>query len=68
MGGDLAGLADDAGGLVSGPPNRINSARVLMREAEETGPFHNFPGSYDEAIYSEGTRTVTPNFFNNRVR
>lgn len=25
---------------------------------------HNFPGSFDEKIFSEGTRTVTPDYFN----
>ncbi|MGH9181870.1 MAG: hypothetical protein ACRDY5_09165, partial [Acidimicrobiales bacterium] len=49
---------------VAGPPNRINSARVLIREAEEAGPFHNIPGSFDDAIYNQGTRTVVPDYFN----
>ncbi|MGH3117441.1 MAG: hypothetical protein ACRDQ2_10085 [Gaiellales bacterium] len=45
---------------------RIGSTRrgVLIREAEETGPFHNFPGSFDDAIYNQGTRTVVPDYFN----
>jgi len=38
--------------------NFINSARVLVRSAEESGPFHNFPGSL-----GQGTRTVTPGFY-----
>jgi hypothetical protein len=45
-------------------PNIINSARVLMRTAEESGPYHNFPGSFDAQILQQGTRTVTPNFYN----
>jgi RHS repeat-associated protein len=36
---------------------RINSAKALLRSAEESGPYHNFPGSLDEAIYA-GKRTV----------
>ncbi len=44
-------------------PNRIYSSRVLMRSAEESGPFHNFPESYNQQILNQGTRTVTPNFW-----
>lgn len=43
--------------------NKIYSARVLNRAAEETGPYHNFPGSFDDVIFSGGTRTVNPNYF-----
>jgi RHS repeat-associated protein len=39
---------------------RFYSARVLIRGAEETGPYHNFPGSFDEIILS-GERTVVSN-------
>jgi len=42
--------------------NKIYSARVLTRMAEEPGPYHNFPGSFDDAIF-QGTRTVNPNYF-----
>lgn len=43
--------------------NRIYSARELVRRAAEPGPFHNFPESFNQAIFS-GSKTVTPNFFN----
>src|SRR5258707_4402837 len=38
-------------------PNRIYSARVLIRSAEESGPFHNFPESFNQQIFDQGTRT-----------
>ncbi|MCK9383368.1 MAG: LysM peptidoglycan-binding domain-containing protein [Nevskia sp.] len=41
----------------SGFPNRIYSARVLIRSAEEPGPAHNFPLSFDEAIRTYGAAT-----------
>jgi len=44
-------------------PNRIYSARVLLREAAEPGPLHNFPGMFDQQIFQYGTRTVTSNFW-----
>jgi hypothetical protein len=55
---DAANTAETAAGT-----NKIYSARVLNRAAEETGPYHNFPGSFDDVIFSEGTRTVNPNYF-----
>ena len=45
-------------------PNRIYSARELIRRAAELGPFQNFPESFNRAIFDRGARTVTPNFFN----
>jgi Pretoxin HINT domain len=45
-------------------PNRIYSARELLRRAEEPGPFHNFPESFNKQIFESGNRTVTPDFFN----
>ena len=47
----------------SAQPNRIYSSRVLLRSAEETGPFHNFPQSFDQHVFSEGSRTVVPNYW-----
>jgi RHS repeat-associated protein len=41
----------------------IYSARVLMRAAEEAGPYHNFPMSVDEAVVNEGARTVRQGFW-----
>jgi hypothetical protein len=35
-----------------------------MRSAQETGPYHNFPDSFNQQIFNQGTRTVTPNFYN----
>ncbi len=43
--------------------NKIYSARVLQRMAEDPGPMHNFPGSFDETIFSQGTRTLNPGYF-----
>lgn len=58
------GLVDDlAGAAARNQPNRIYSARELIRRAEEPGPFHNFPGSFDDVIVSQGQRTTTPGFF-----
>jgi hypothetical protein len=45
-------------------PNRIYSARELIRRADEPGPFHNFPESFNKQIFESGNRTVTPDFFN----
>ncbi len=44
--------------------NKIYSARALERMAEEPGPMHNFPGSFDDEIFASGTRTVSPSYFN----
>ena len=43
-------------------PTRIYSARVLLRSADESGPFHNFPETFDAQIF-QGSRTVTYDFF-----
>jgi hypothetical protein len=56
--------ADKAAANLATQPNRIYSARVLIRSAEESGPFHNFPESFNQQIFDQGTRTVTPNFYN----
>ena len=48
----------------TGSTQLIYSARVLIRSAEESGPFHNFPESFNQQIFDQGTRTVTPNFWN----
>jgi len=39
-------------------PNRIYSARELIRRAEEFGPFHNFPESFNLQIFRQGNRRV----------
>jgi hypothetical protein len=44
------------------PPNLIYSTRELVRRADEPGPFHNFPESFNNEIFA-GTRTVvSPNY------
>lgn len=35
-------------------------ARVVV----SPGPMHNFQGSFDETVFSQGTRTVKPGYFN----
>lgn len=50
-------------GLAS-EPNRIYSARELIRRGAEPGPFHNFPESFNSAIFKQGTQTRVPNFYN----
>jgi len=56
---------DDAakGAATATQPNRIYSAREFIRRADETGPFHNFPESFNAEIFQSGTKTVTPNFW-----
>jgi hypothetical protein len=44
-------------------PSRIYSARKMIRRADEPGPFHNFPESFNQQIFVQGSRTVTPNFW-----
>jgi RHS repeat-associated protein len=38
-------------------PRRIYSARELVRRSQDPGPYHNFPGSFDDVIF-RGNRTV----------
>ena len=45
------------------PPNRIYSARELIRRGEDPGAYHNFPEGFDKDIFSRGQRTVTKGFF-----
>lgn len=42
--------------------NFIYSSRVLVRSAQEPGPYHNFPMTFDSTIISNGTRTTSSNF------
>jgi RHS repeat-associated protein len=56
-----AGKAASATDAIS--TTRIFSSRVLLRSAEDAGPFHNFPLSFDKTIFNQGTRTLTPNYF-----
>lgn len=43
-------------------PNRIYSARELVRRVEEPGPFHNFPGSFDETIFKGRRMVISDNY------
>ena len=58
--GDRFAEGAGTGGAAGTPgtvPNRIYSARELIRRAEEPGPYHNFPESFNEWIF-KGNRTV----------
>jgi hypothetical protein len=59
-----AGLIEAGRGGSATQPNRIYSARELLRRAEEPGPFHNFPESFNKQIFENGNRTISPDFFN----
>jgi hypothetical protein len=48
---------------VASSTNKIYSSRALQRMANEPGPYHNFPGSFDETVFSQGTREVVPGYF-----
>lgn len=61
--GLVAAEAGGAGAELASAPNRIYSARVLMRAAEEPGPYRNFSLSFDEEIFG-GSRTEIPDYFN----
>ena len=55
---DVAAKAARGGSRIArAEPNRIYSAKELIRRAEEPGPFHNFPESFNERIF-RGQRTV----------
>jgi len=43
--------------VTASQPTRIYSARELIRRADEPGPFHNFPESFNSEIFN-GMRTV----------
>ena len=49
-----ARVADD----VMSEPNRIYSARVLRRSSGDSGPYHNFPETFDNQIFKHGRRHV----------
>jgi RHS repeat-associated protein len=48
--------------------NRIYSARELIRRSKEPGPYHNFPEAFNNVIFENGTKIVTPNYFNTAKR
>ena len=43
-------------------PNRIYSARVLERAAEEPGPYHNFPESFDAEIVNGDKKVISDSY------
>jgi hypothetical protein len=55
-----ASAAADAGGTA---PTRIYSARALVRMAGGDS-YHNFPESFNQTIFDQGTRSVVPDYFN----
>jgi hypothetical protein len=55
--------ASSADGLVANGRSHINSTRVIERGAAEPGPYHNFPGSFDQAILEQGEQKVSVGFF-----
>ncbi|MFQ6311467.1 RHS repeat-associated core domain-containing protein [Lysobacter capsici] len=62
----VAGHADevvDAAKAVSPPPNYIYSARELVRRADESGPLHNFPETFNKDIFEQGTKTVKEGYW-----
>ena len=56
---EAASLLDESIDAVkkAGESRRIYSSRELLRRMDESGPFHNFPGSMNDEIF-QGTRTV----------
>ena len=65
-GGAVSAAAKNAAakaGVTVTQPNRIYSARELIRRANEPGPFHNFPESFNAHIFQNGTKNITPNFW-----
>jgi hypothetical protein len=53
---------DDAARVVGRGPNRIYSARELVRRAEEPGPFHNFPESFNESIFRGNRQVISDDY------
>ena len=58
-----ARLVDDAARVAGGgAPNRIYSARELVRRAAEPGPYHNFPESFNARIFSGNRQVISENY------
>lgn len=58
-----AGLVDDtARAAAGGQPNRIYSARELVRRGNEPGPYHNFPESFNSAIFNGNRQVISENY------
>lgn len=60
-GGPWAGIAPP-GPALRREPHRIYSARELIRRAEEPGPMHNFPESFNPIIFNGTRRVVSPDY------
>jgi len=43
-------------------PHRIYSARELIRRAEEAGPYHNFPESFNVVIFQGNRQVISENY------
>jgi hypothetical protein len=59
----FSGLAGAGKTFLSTEPNRIYSARELIRRSTDPGPFHNFPESLNLAIFNHGSKTHVPGFY-----
>ncbi len=53
---------DAVAGGTAGNPNRAYSARVLLRAAQEPGPYHNFPETFDAWIFGGNRTVVSPTY------
>ncbi len=62
------GFVDEAAGAVTPQPNRIYSARELVRRTEEPGPFHNFPELWNEQIFTGNRRVISPDYIQCETR
>jgi hypothetical protein len=43
-------------------PNRLYSARELIRRADEPGPYHNFPESFNQHIFQGNRQVISKNY------
>jgi hypothetical protein len=54
---------DDAARVAGGgAPNRIYSAKELVRRAAEPGPYHNFPESFNARIFGGNRQVISENY------
>jgi RHS repeat-associated protein len=44
-------------------PKNVYSARELIRRAEESGPYHNFPGSFDDIILKNPPQKISDSYW-----
>jgi hypothetical protein len=44
-------------------PRRIYSARELIRRAEDAGPFHNFPESFNKSIFKSNRQVINEDVY-----